>query len=570
MPIIEAINKTFVQISTSIGLLKPNAEAIRTQFDLIPKSTIEELEGLRSINLIDYSILEDPDIPDRFEADAYVPLIGGPTTGDFSGVVPVISSTTRIADALQAYGEFNAAIAPVKPGTLVGQDLNQVGTTLFSAIIPSGLSAAWNPLTPGQTITNLIVDGIFIFESPDQANRFIAGTETGGQATAGSLDLIEDGVISETYDIVINGLGIIGRIIITDISVFNVIWQKINAEFVIALTTEGRHRFSMQHTESGLSNEFEAFFDNVNTAPVFSAVMSATINTVVSKFLSGIEALGLNSTVDIAYTAASGIFEKAFHPSAVGQVAGPGHATSNDNPGITPAVLDTFPVSRTIILGIVSQSALVPQYTATIKKPNGDNVSSNDTIAQPVNTFGTISTGKIDDFFDEARRIVLNSGTSSGTATAFTSSSALVNGNAQQRHNGTLQFPDSTDYPGFTGDQEYQRFIDKVAASAGALTFTGILFSDIDPFGTGDLNVILELATQAKFFDLGRPIGSNNGTGSGNSRVNSIGARNDSLSSSSTLAWSIGTDSTSFNTNEYRLIIIFRNTNHSITKISEV
>jgi hypothetical protein len=458
---------------------------------------------------------------------------------------------------------------PAPPGSLTGQDLVRAGTTLYSAKIPSGLSAAWSALTPGSTISNYVVDPTYTLDSPDSADRFLAGTVTDGQPSAGSLDLVENGSVAETYDIATNGVGTIGRISITALVAHNEVFQRANARLNLTLIAEGRNRYAMQHSQSGLSNEDELYYDDVNPAPSFAAAPTAVLNTKVSKWLSGIEAWGIGTTVDIGYTAAAGIFTKAYHPTQVGNITFPGHSGSIDNPGSVPAVSDQFVVSRTITLDVANQSSMSPSLGVTIRKPDTGSTATAAGVSALINTYGTVSTGKDDQFFDEARRIVLNSGTTSGTATPFTSSNPLVNGNAQQRHNGTLQYPDSGDYPGFTADQEYQRFIDKSGTSVGAITFAGINYTDVDPYGTGDLNVLIELAVEGKFFDLGRPIGSNNGTGAGDSRANSKGARNDSLSSGSTLHWSLGTDSTAFNNNEYRLIIIFRNSNHSITRITE-
>lgn len=464
---------------------------------------------------------------------------------------------------------FEHFTPPQPPGTLVSQSLVLAGTTQYSAKIPSGLSSAWDPLTPGDVITNYIVDPTFTLDSPEPADRFLAGTVVGGQASAGILDLLEGGIIAESYDIGVNGIGTIGRISITDLLAHNAVFQRANAQFNMSLTAEGRNRIAMQHSESGLSAETELYYDNTNPTPSFASTPAGVINTKVSKWLSGIEAWGIGTTIDISYTAAVGIFEKSYHPTQVGRVIVPGHTTSYDNPSITPAVTDQFVVSRIITLDVSNQSSLSPTISVTLQKPNGANAVDASSLAAPINTYGVVSTGKDDRLFDEARRIILNTGTTSGTATPFNSTISLINGNAQQRHNGVLQYPDSVDYPGFTGDQEYQRFIDKVGSSVGLLTLAGISYTDIDPYGTGDLNVLLELAVEGKFFDLGRSIGDNNGTGSGNSRANSKGARNDSTSSGSIVGWSFGTDSTAFNNNEYRLIIIFRNNNHSISRITE-
>lgn len=605
MPILEVKNTTFRHISTTIGLLKPivqGGKPIRVQYDVVPRSIIDELETFRSKNWVDFSILEDPDISNDIEPSTATPLIGEPTSGslpsgvdsdlsiadaiqaigvgsnvevgeptsgDYSNVIPTIDETTKISDAFQIFGEFNSLLAPDQPGSLSGQDLTIIGTTSYSAKIPAGLSSNWDPLNVGQTITNLLVDGIFTLESPNQADRFIAGF-AGDLSTAGSLDLIEDGSVVESYDIAANDVGTIGRITISDISTYNSVWQKANANFSINLSSEGRHRFSMQHSEAGTTNEEEFYFDDVNTAPSFSSDMAVSVNTVISKYLSGIEALGSGSTIDIAYTAASGIFEKTYHPTEVGQVSGPGHNTSSDNPVSDPNFNDAFSVNRTLTLDAANQSHIMPAYTAIIQKPDGQNDSSADLLGQPVNTYGVVSTGKDEQFFDEDRRIVLNSGTTSGTASAFDSTVPLIDGNAQQLHDGSLRYPDTTDYPDFSGDQEYQRFIDKTGASVGAITFVGLNFDDVDPYGTGDLNILLELAVEGKFFDLGRSIGNDNGDGSGDSRANSIGARNDGSSSGTLLSWSTGVDSTAFNNDEYRLIIIFRNNTHFIARITEV
>jgi hypothetical protein len=621
MAIIEIQNRIAKQISTTIGtIIAGEGIVLKVQIDQvpIPKQLYEELEGLRLRGSIFYDILEDEEIRDEVEAAPFFSEvvgqspIGTPTDGDYTdGKLPLTSTTkvsdaidlinvellgvsgsseeigtptsgdytngffddwiptTKIPDALQEISDSFLDLAPVKADVLTGQNLILSGTTQYSAKIPTGLSTAWDPLTPGSIITNLIIDNIYRLDTPDLSTRFRAGKDS-DPSTAGILTHVEDTVSGATYNIGVNGIGVIGIITIDALDTYNTFWLKANAHIDFTQSTEGRKRHALNHDEAGISNEIELYYDDINTAPSFSVAMSATINTIVSKYLSGIEAAGFGTTIDIAYTAASGIFNKTYHPTNVGQVSGSGHITSNDNPGVTPAVADTFPVSRTLTLDIANQSNLNPQYTATLRKPNGDNASSVDSISKSVNTYGTVSTTKTDLFFDEAQRIVLGSGTSSITAITFNSANPLVNGNAQQRHNGVLQYPDATDYPTFSGDQEYERFISKPTASVGQLTFNGIVYTDIDAYSTGDLNILLELATEGIYFDFGKSIGDNNGTGSGNSRANSIGARNDLLSTGSTLAWSIGVKSTSGNTNEYRLIIIFRNTNHTVNSISEI
>lgn len=621
MAIIKLTNLLSKRISTTIGTIKAgsgNTLSIQTDSVPIPKAIYEELENLRRHGSINYEVLQDPDIRDEIEvapnftlttvspyigppsdgtfdpgqivlesdekvADALNDLnvalknaviggdaIGEPTTGDYSdGFFDTWTKDTLVSDAFYDTSVSFLELAPAKAGLLTSQTLVLSGTTLYSAKIPSGLSAAWSALTPGNTITNLIVDGTYTLTTPDASIRFRSGKYS-DPSTAGILTHVEDGVDGATYDIGLYGPGTIGIITVSSVLQYNTFWLKSNAYIDYTQTDEGRKLHKLKHTEAGESSETEVYFDDINTVPSFSSALSIAINTKVSKYLSGIEALGFNTTLDVDYEADSGIFRKAYHPTAVGQLSGTGYVSSNDNPISIPDVDDVFTVSKTITLNSANQGSLSPSFSAVITKPNGSNANSSFPLSQPVNTYGIISTTKADDFFDEAKRIVLNSGTTSGTATPFDSTLALVSGNAQQRHSGVLQYPNSSDYPGFTGDQEYQRFIAKVGASTGALTLTGILYTNIAAYNTGNLNVLLHLAVQNLFFDFGKPVGSFNGTGSGDSRANSIGARNDGASSGSILAWSLGTYSTAFNNNEYRLIVIFKNNTYTLSRISEV
>src|SRR5208283_2799557 len=118
---------------------------------------------------------------------------------------------------------------------------------------------------------------------------------------------------------------------------------------------------------------------------------------------------------------------------------------------------------------------------------------------------------------------------------------------------------------GFSGNQEYQREFSKTSASTGSLTFSGIVYTNISPYGTGDLNILIQLDDDGIYFDLGMVVGDNNGNGSGTSRANSLGGQVNG--SGGVLNWSLGTYTTANNGNQYRVIIIFRNSNKTITQI---
>jgi len=578
MAIIQITNKTIYPISTTIGSVEPGVgKALRVYSDAIPipKKLYDELEGLRVKNFVEYDVLEDPDMRDDIESAFYkkalgssLGTIGEPTDSSYAdGYFDYWTKDTKIADAVDDVSETILAIAPAKAGLLTGTALILSGTTLYQARLPSGLSGLWGGVTPGTLITSLIYSPSYRLTTPDPTTKFRAGKAT-DPTTAGIFTHVINGGAGSAYDIGQFGPGTIGPITITALAIYNTLWLKANGYIDFTQTYEGRVRHAAAHTEAGLSSDVTLFYDDVNTAPSFSTSLVATINTAVPKWLSGIQALGFGSTLDISYTAAPGIFTKAYHPTAVGTVVCSGHITSTDNPVTPPAVNDPMVVSRLITLNAANQMSLVPQVIATIQKPNGGSTASNVSLSRFINTYGTLSTAKTDQFVDEARRIVLNSGTYSGDATPFVSTATLVNGNAQQRHNGVLQYPDSTEYPGFTGPQQYQRFISKPSGSTGLLNIS-TPYTNVSKYGTGALNILIHLSTTGKYFDLGTPVGSSNGDGSGSSPANSIGARNDSTSGGNVVGWSLGTHSTALNNNEYRLIVLFNNSALTLDSVAE-
>jgi hypothetical protein len=150
----------------------------------------------------------------------------------------------------------------------------------------------------------------------------------------------------------------------------------------------------------------------------------------------------------------------------------------------------------------------------------------------------------------------------------------MANGNAQVR-SGTLQYPLAADYDTewggshtFTGDQEYQRYFYKTSASTGQLALAGFTASNIAAYGTGNLNLLLYLEGDNKYFDLGVLQGSNANDGS--SRAQAISAK--VATSGTGVSWSFGVYSTGVsgagNSGRYRAILIFRNNTYSMTSIT--
>lgn len=495
-------------------------------------------------------------------------IIGEPDDGYYTDGFFPFTSETRIANAVDDINELLFAIAPAAPGDLTSQDLDLSGTTTYSAILPSGLSAAWysGGDSAGDTISNYIVDNTYLLSSPDTATRFNGG-RLADTSELGTLTHVVNGADGYQRDIAANGVGTTGTITITDISAYNTIWNKINAQVSVTQSAEGRETHALRHTLAGTSNTIELFYDPVNTAPAFDSGPTASEDTPVDGYLSGIIHYSSGSTFDVSYTAASGIFNRAYDATQVSRIEVPGASNTTVNPSSVPAFGDTFIVTDENIslnsANVVSES---PSFTVRLFKPNGDTASATASLSRPINTYGTASTSTTELFVDETQRL---SGIGS-TSPDWTSSNALTDGEAQvyiTGSSGVVGFPRTSDYPGFVAsEQVYQRHFTKAAASSANLVFTGISVGDIDPYGTGDLNVVLRLDDDDLYFDAGLAFGASNGDGSGDSFANSIGCQVGS-SSGSSLDITFGVESTANNSGRYRVILIFRNNNHTVEQI---
>jgi len=491
--------------------------------------------------------------------DGTTGTIGIPSDGDYTDGVLPMASTDTVANTFDSVNKLLLALADPQAGLLTGQSLVLSGASFYTGVLPNGLSGDW-VTTAGTTVQNVTNDSTIVASTPNTADRFRAG-QANNQSSAGVLTLECDGVDQEVYSIADNGVGVGVDLEVTALDVYNDIWQKANAQANLTLT-EGRKQIVIKHDEAGDTNVTTVYHDDVASAPAFDVSPTSAENTPVDKWLSGINHYGVGSTFDVSYTAASGIFRKTYHPSAVSRITdNAGTVNKAVNPGSVPSVNDTFAISNELVtLGADGSSgANDAVLSVDLNKPDGQQVSdSASALSRRINTYGVVSTNTTDAFLDEDKRL------ENDTDTSFDSTTSLDNGDAQVR-NGTLVYGD-TDYPAKTGDQEYQRKFTKASASNGALTFSGISFIDIDPYGTGDLNVLLQLDDDDLYFDLGRVFGDDNGDGSGSSRANSQGAR--TSGSAGTVNFSFGTASTGDNGNEYRVIIIFRNNNDSITNIT--
>ncbi len=437
-------------------------------------------------------------------------------------------------------------------------DLTPAGTTFYSGILPSGLPSQWYiEAAAGDTIITAIYDNTFTLTFLG----FRAG-KAGQMATYGQVSLKINTITTDTYNMTA-GAGSSGALTVSNVVVYNTFWEAADVTATIVQSAEGYADYQIVHTEAGDSNLIKAYYDNNALAPVFSVVPIVAVDTLVSKWLSGIEYFGYGTAFTITYTVQNA-FRKVYSVSGVTRVTCTGMAGLDIDPPSVPAYTANFVVSSELFsLNNANESSLTPTLVVDVSKPNNPSatqasVNILSALGKAINTYGVVSTTTLEYFQDEAQRLV------NGTNTAFNSTTSLANGHAQVQ-DGKLIYG-SVDYPAKSGDQRYDRKVALSISNSGSIIFGGIASaSEISPYNTGDLNIFLLLETDGLYYDLGRPFGSNNGTGTGDSPANSIGAV--VSTSGNTVNFTFGIRSTADNSNQYRFIAVFKNSNKILTSL---
>ena len=497
--------------------------------------------------------------------------------------------TTSISNLDQIMG----LIAPAKPDLLTGKDPSLIATTTtkYTAKLPSGLSSTWYiDATSGSTITSYIVDTTFRMYTPSFSiaqPTFRAGLFQDSAAAGVLYPLINNSSLGIYYDMTlgvgnvsIGSIDVSGYIRCSSISGFggagNNFWRKAEAYIDITNQREGEVYYGFKHTEALTSNNVSLYYDDVASAASFLVNGSANVLSDVSIYLSGISYYGLNATFTATYVAAAGIFRKAYHPTTVSTLTSTFGSTVTTNPVSPPNVDASFAVSTTFTFNTASQSSGASNATivANLYKPLGSAVTSTITLPRRADTWSqSRATTTAEYFTDESRRLY---NASSGTDTVFNSLDYNLfnpsNGSYAQVQNGTLRYPVSADYAGFSfsgTDKMYIRRFTKAAASSGVFTFTGFApNTQLSPYGSGDVNVLIWLTDQGLYFDPYYALGI--GGGGGTTMATAISAGNGSLTST-TIPWTLGTYSTGnevAHVGTYVIIVIFRTTTRTMTSIT--
>ena len=514
--------------------------------------------------------------------------IGTPTDSTYTdGFFSTWTDNTTVANAFDDVNELLALLAPARPSYLTGTSLVASSVPSYYTVrISAGLGTEWYQAgygTGSLISSKYYLSGAHTLNTASTSTTFSAGSLT--TSTYGTIffkrynSLTPTGGGVGTIDLTVNyTVGFTNNNLkLTALGTYNSIWTKANAQILTyTQPNAGYEGVFISHTENAqLTNTYEMWKDPwsaSNGSPVFSQAATASTYSQSDKWLSGISYYASGTGFSVYFKGAAGIYSCAYNVTQVYAISATGLNTATGLPASPPLYTDELDKSGSnhvrVSLSVGSQSSFNKYLTVTLYKAHGTTAASNATIAKAINTYGTTSTDTFDGFQDEARRLVIGSGI------AFTSTLEMASGNAQVR-SGTLQYPLAADYDTewggthtFSGDQEYQRYFYKTSASTGTLTFGGFTASNVAPYGTGNINVLLYLDGDALWFDLGVLQGSNSNNGS--TRSAAISAK--TSASGGALGWSIGVKTTGVsgagNSARYRAVVIFRNNTYSMTSIT--
>ena len=519
-------------------------------------------------------------------ASAGTTVIGTPSDGVYTdGFFTDWTTSTTIANAFDDVSELLALIAPAKPGSITSTSLTTTSVpTYYTVAISAGLGTEWYQagFGTGSTITKYYLSGAHTLTTANTSTAFYAGTlvtSTYGTLGFGRYNYLSTngagyGTIDMTVNYTVGSTN--NNLRLSDLAVYNNIWTKANAQIsAYTQTYAGYEGVYITHsTNSQVTNTYTMWKDPwsaTNGSPTFSKAATASTTSQTLKYLSGISYYTTGTGFSVDFKGAAGIYSSCYNVTQVYRITATGLNTINgtaSSPVFSDELDKTGVNAVSATLNSASASSFTKSITATIYKAHGTTAASAAAIAKYINTYTTVSTDTFEGFQDEARRLVIDTGI------GFTSNIDMANGNLQVR-SGTLQFPTAaeydTEYGGthtFSGDQEYQRYFYKTSASTGTLTFGGFTASNIAPYGTGSVNVLLYLEGDAKYFDLGTLQGSNANNGS--TRSEPISAK--TSASSGALNWSLGVFTTGVagagNSARYRAIVILRNNTYSMTSIT--
>ena len=483
----------------------------------------------------------------------------GDTTSVGQGIFPW-TPATFVTDALINLNNLLGVLAPAPPGALTGT-LGQ-GPTTYLAELPTGLPAAWYDGTtgPGGVIQGYHVTSSYVLTSPNPSTSFGCGSTFEGDT--GMVSEVLNGEVDATRQIT-DGTGMSGALIVNDISTYNEIWRKANAEILWA-PSAGWVKHKMTYDSNIVhqdTSETELWYDPVNAAPVITGTEVTENSLTSSRYLSGVRYYYLGDTFDMTSSVAK-IAEsclKVGNPVSY-EFVGPLVIKTIDG--------STFAHDGTYVVNDVNQAigysnvySIDARLQVIGQKPSGITVSQlSPSENRLVNTYPT-ELSVLNDYspFDEYYRLPASwnfDATPAGNLYGnWNSSTLLSNGNAMLYNGKVWAYPNinfssgylpvqSADYTSFSGDQGiYWGFNIGNAHSSATIYLPGLtnVNTQISAAGTGNLNIQLKLPGVSAWLDCGRSFGDGPGcrvgTSSGSTLNVSFGLLSTTSSSGYVYMW---------------------------------
>ena len=374
-------------------------------------------------------------------------------------------------------------------------------------------------------------------------------------------------------------------------------WQVGSAYVTITsgLISRGYNRYKITR-ECGFvtqsSNDFEIFYDSAASTPVVGTTV-VTENAPVLKKLSGVRMYDRGSTWLIDLDSANQCFDNVYRntyifafsstSSLLGAAANLDYNTSKVTGASTPpACGDALHISgyQTTTPNANARSSNARASFTAYNVYGSTDVDTSPSANRLADSYAQTSGNLVEYFDDEVYRMSADCDFTDETLTIvniWTGSKTLVDGEAQI-YGGSLIYPSvnfnagylpagqSADYSAFAGNQVYCRAIyDSTTTphSNGSLELGNLVLADVDPVGTGDVNVELIFPTQTDWLDLGTAYNAATFTG-----VAGDGCR--VSQSGDDWVWTCGAFSTGNSGDRYYIRITIRNAAKSLTQAREL
>lgn len=489
----------------------------------------------------------------------------------FDGTTYAVASELTYDQNMRVIDNAIKSIIPSPP--LSSNSVFTSNVTLYDAILPNNLSSSWyTDVGAGNLINGYTVSGGVrlnhyflsgVYSEQDSWGNVkvnINGTE---QANVISLS---GGETNFNY----TTLNFDANVNIENLNYSN-FWNNANVTTDVSFDTDGYANIYFISSKTGTTTERKLYYDDVASAPSFSVSPTNSENTANLKYLSNVSYYSNTSSFNLSFTGASGIFNKAYHPTAVATVDLTGLTQMNLNPSSVPDATDTFVVTNELVtINEPNKSSGEANgfIIVNLQKPNGVDLSQSTDVGKKINTYGNVATSTVEYFFDESYRLEANVSVDIPWRPNGSFSTSNTGPDAQVR-NGFLKYPVMNDYPSPytpTGTKEYhRRFYPGVPISSGYLEFEGLDVNNISVYGLGSLNAVIHLTDQGKYFDLGKDVCF---TCDGNTLANAYPAK-EAVFGSNVVNYTFETYSTgNESTDSYRLMLFFIDSVENVTKIT--